>query len=743
LNAAQDHGKKEKELANYITLAFHFNVWLKRVVSFWISCQFCLKIKNGFKSAHPSTCIHVEQMNDIIFIHESLTISGGNRWEQEPLNTKVFAILLSLIILGGILSLAYSLSPSFTTIANIGEVATNKVTAKSGSAVDIQAAVNIVASQGGGTVYIPAGTWQFNPLGVWNTVNVPAGVNIFGAQNERFANGSNMEWNTVLVQTWDVPSGDLAPGGVNRVWFTITGTKLTRFSDIHLEGYASVNATFNSTIFYLTGVQTIDVMDFRIDHCWFDNVRHGISIKTSAANNPTRGVIDHNKLVNTGDPYPGYGATNPFLPSHTGYTYRTVDYGINIYGNAGNDETMWDSNIYDYLGHYTNYTVFIEDNEFSQWRHAVSSINGMHYVFRYNIVYGENGQGTVDGHGTYTNVGTRAMEFYGNQFLDPNYVYEVEPNVFNWRGGGGVFFNNIYRDYYFIIYTVQEGSQFPQGYPGSSDCPVYEWNNTVLSGSHYYAGFGDALGIVNHSVMQNYTQYPYPHPLVSGAIPEDSYYITVSISSPINATYSSGTIVVTCSVSTNGTTDKRWWNCKNGTSWVYTSNQTVAAGSWSSSMTNFVNGTSYKFYAWANITEGESNESTVMFSVSIFTSDSGGPPSGGVSSFDVIFYVYVKGVPVAGCKIEVFDLAYNYSQGSIYSDKNGTATMYLAQGQYMYRAEYDGMVKEGSIFHIEEQKITIAFEKARFKFVVNRELLIILVAVIMIALGVWALSKIK
>jgi hypothetical protein len=410
-------------------------------------------------------------------------------------------------------------------ISNSGQVSLNEVTAGSGSAADIQTAVNIVASRGGGKVYVPAGIWNFTPAGVWTTVNVPAGVNIFGAPNQRYANGSNVGWNTVLVQTWNVPSGDLAPNAVYKDWFDVTGTTATRISDLELRGYASVNTSFNSTIYYLVGISLTNVMDFRVDHMNFNNIRSGgVHVLTSTANAPTRGVIDHCSFINTGDPYPGYG-TNVFLPGQNNYAHRTVDYAIMPYGNSLNNALMWNSNIYDVLGHYTNYTTVIENNIFSEWRHDVSSINGMSYVFRYNIVYGEDSAGCIDGHGTYTYVPTRSMEIYNNTFLDPNRIYEIQPNVVNARGGGGVFFNNSQRDYLIDIITVAEdkGAPFPQGIPGSSDCPWYAWNNINLAltpdnyarnGLHQQTPTLEiGLGIVKPSIMPNYTPYPYPHPL--------------------------------------------------------------------------------------------------------------------------------------------------------------------------------------------------------------------------------------
>ena len=68
--------------------------------------------------------------------------------------------------------------------------------------------------------------------------------------------------------------------------------------------------------------------------------------------------------------------------------------------------------------------------------------------------------------------------------------------------------------------------------------------------------------------------------------------VGITIISPINMSYLTSTISVQISAS-GGTIDKIWWNCKNGSSWIYGSNQTYTI---TTSMTNFANGTVYAFY---------------------------------------------------------------------------------------------------------------------------------------------------
>jgi len=96
----------------------------------------------------------------------------------------------------------------------------------------------------------------------------------------------------------------------------------------------------------------------------------------------------------------------------------------------------------------------------------------------------------------------------------------------------------------------------------------------------------------------------------SGAGPSE---VSVTVTSPSNTTYTNETIPVQISA-TGGTIDKIWWNCKNGSSWIYGSNQTYTTPT---SMTGFVNGTSYTFYGWANNTDGNMDEQIVWFTVQI------------------------------------------------------------------------------------------------------------------------------
>lgn len=93
------------------------------------------------------------------------------------------------------------------------------------------------------------------------------------------------------------------------------------------------------------------------------------------------------------------------------------------------------------------------------------------------------------------------------------------------------------------------------------------------------------------------------HPLVTP---------TVSISQPTGATYNTSRVLVSFTAS-GGTIDEKWYNVKNGTDWVYATNQSYTAPLF---ITGYVNGT-YTFYAYANNTDGLIGSATSTFIVLI------------------------------------------------------------------------------------------------------------------------------
>jgi hypothetical protein len=396
-------------------------------------------------------------------------------------------------------SFSFGFSGTEVIINNTGQISISNITAKSGYWRDIQDAVNwVVAHSGIGNVYIPEGTWNFINIGEsWTgaRVTIPAGVNVFGAPTEKYANGTVKEWKTVLVMPSSVWSDneDYIPA-----WFKIVGNsepnKSSRFSDIKLVGYRSIN---NSDPYMHYAIEVENVIDFRIDHCYFEHTTAGVSCG-SAYEKPTqfRGVIDHCFFVNH------YGVIEP-------YEDKTIGYGVSV--TIDWHYAVWDS-IEQVLGHYNNYTVFIEDCYFEKWRHCVCANNGGHYVFRHNIIKNDFGFGSLDLHEKRTQTSARAAEIYENQFLDSE---DGQGDAIWWRGGGGVAFNNTVSGYKTFAYLVENAEYQNETFQPHD---IWIWNNSIPANCILISADGDIKQDRDYflNAPSWYTPYPYPHPFASG-----------------------------------------------------------------------------------------------------------------------------------------------------------------------------------------------------------------------------------
>lgn len=434
-------------------------------------------------------------------------------------------VVLAVAIMIFMSSFLVQASLNGVIIRTTGTISLLEVTANSGSAADIQAAVDYVAAHAQrAKVHIPAGTFNFvNVGGPWRTVDVPAGIDILGAPTERDANDQvlNNNWRTVLVMPYDVPG---TPDN-KAIWFNLGDgsqdpNRPTRFSDIKIQGYRTINANSITEHIALT---VNGIINFRIDHNCFENTAGGAVVMPAyfQYNLYCSGVVDHNRLYNTAG-----------FDDLVNYENGNIDYGIELhraYNGVTFDPTM------DVLGHNTNYTVFIEDNYFSKWRHCISSGHGAFYVFRHNIVDQDFGHYSVDVHGLRDTqagrAGGRGMEVYEN-----NFTRQVDFGGLMQDGGGcGVWFNNYVDTSYYAIALYAEdyvasqtwhladfymwGAKGPWtpnvGYPSGAIPPsrhvVEDWNRPAFNSSNpLYPNTDPSWSIAG------YKPYAYPHPLTLG-----------------------------------------------------------------------------------------------------------------------------------------------------------------------------------------------------------------------------------
>jgi len=434
-----------------------------------------------------------------------------------------YVLLLSTVLAEMLcLSAVYSQLTNSVVISSTGRISAG-VIARSGSARDIQNAVDkIAAASGKGNVYIPAGLFNFvNVSESWATVSIPAGVNLFGAPTQRDANGQVIAWRTVLVMPYEVATS--GPDD-NPVWFSVQGNGdpnvSFRFSDIKLVGWRYFD---NASTTQYAGISISKVLNFRVDHSDFQDLAGsaifaGSLPLVSYNRGNCSGVIDHNILNNT------YGD-----PGFMNYDDRTLGYGIEMRRWASD---VWDPTLTNIIGHYTPYTVFIEDNYFSKWRHGADSNDGIHVVFRHNIVDGGYGIGEVDGHGSYADssnpyaVGTRCIEVYNNTFQNPDARWNSETFALNLRGGSNIVVNNTIKGYYGLLDFNNDWGNYVPYVPKCAVNQTYVWNNNLGSGIliHYP---GDSQENVNYflrapNLQQDgftYTPYPYPNPLTLEGTP--------------------------------------------------------------------------------------------------------------------------------------------------------------------------------------------------------------------------------
>lgn len=367
-----------------------------------------------------------------------------------------------------------------------------EVTAASGGIDDLQAAIDEVYAQGNGTVYIPAGTFTFDPNGTaFGKDNKPTGVKSYGGIDIIGAGASQ----TILNETQDPPvigyagTSMISVDGTNEIPFRISGIKFQ--GHITRENVSAV------------GLQICGGTDFRIDNCWFDSFdSQGINAKGAVyPAGANRGVIDHCNFTNS------YKEV-----AHPDSDEWKWGYGVIVW--SLNPDTWADFDTI--LGEYYEATnvVYIENCWFNACRHAVSESQGGYYVIRYcNITNNVlPNYGSIDTHGF--NKG-RGCEAYNNT-VTATLGYGAAQAVWL-RGGENTVFDNTFINCSHGIQIYSESTAFYQVKNS------YFWDITMDGGGTWFQNNAptDYTENVTYFLYErpDYTSFTYPHPLTYADMP--------------------------------------------------------------------------------------------------------------------------------------------------------------------------------------------------------------------------------
>jgi hypothetical protein len=437
-------------------------------------------------------------------------------------------VLVSIALLGALSGYAFSALIVSVSITSSGQIV-KWVNAASGSPIDIQAAVNTLGSSGG-TVYIPAGTYQWHG----ETVTIPGGVNVFGASLAG-CQGHENNWTSYTATT--VLHENIPDYGM----FQIDGSngKSSRISGIQFESSAPANPTTENDLANNqgkgVGLSVFRMANFRIDHCTFINwVNIAVSATcedASHSNTSCYGVIDHCVVDN---PY----KTSPTTGWLWGYGFYAVGNLNPQWGSAWNN---WDPDVTHFAGVYGykigTTTMYVEDCHFTRCRHSTDGITGGWGVVRYNLV--DNSippYGDADSHGSAAWVSARGFEVYNNTFLESSNddgTYGCGDIAVRLRDGSGLVYNNTFivtpsnaggsKPAYFI-YLDDDNAAGGNLYPSTRISQTYIWNNTYI-GSLFLNNRDSYTQNTQYFLRApsqaqdgfTYSPYVYPHPLDIGS----------------------------------------------------------------------------------------------------------------------------------------------------------------------------------------------------------------------------------
>lgn len=466
--------------------------------------------------------------------------------KREYLRSCIVCLLSTLIGVMFIGVPAFSSLTQNVVIESDGVIlGSSEVYATSGSAADIQTAVNAVNYVGGGTVHVPAGIFHWNG----ETVTIPAGVNVMGA-SPAGCMGHENDWEPYVAST--IIHND-APQPLSKDMFVLDGTggnnKPSRISGLQIEVGDPTSSDYQSS--GGCAIEVREAKNFRIDHCTVLNfesvqirVQTGETAWPNEGGHSAYGLIDH-CLIDV-----------PYKDNGENWSWGS---GITARGNMQPNLDNWNPQTASYYaGKYQNFPdvalIYVEDSILRRCRHEIDQSNGGMIVVRYclfdhmadetNYAGGNSlwSAGEVCSHpywadGSYSGL---MLEAYKNTFINTNMhrdcpIHPDQPHsmlAIVQRGGYGFYFGNSYYqpekapNFQSIFIWLREESQDPAGEIGIIE-QSYIWNNTATNASSEFTASGNS----NHTPTENvdyflrapnqsqdgwtYTTYPYPHPLVS------------------------------------------------------------------------------------------------------------------------------------------------------------------------------------------------------------------------------------
>jgi hypothetical protein len=440
---------------------------------------------------------------------------------------KSYTLLLLYVIVVGTLilpSAVASLEIFSVYISSSGTIA-QTANATSGSIEDIQAAIDWVVAAGGGTVYIPEGTFTFDAYDDRRVeFTVPAGgIQIIGAGIDT----------TVL----EMPVDDGAPNTLMFVVHGLFGGRL-RISGITFKGRPNIDTSPTGDC----GIFLESCRDFRVYNCsfyWMGSV--GVVV-TDTENTygheggPTdplyisQGVVDHCDFIE-------------IYKSQCTAQRRGWGYGVSVsraYHYLWTVPNLYPEDPWTVFGKYDR-NVYIEDCYFTGCRHATHGNWGGAYVLRYSVIEDQGMYAVATtGHPVRENVlGLLTCEIYGVT-LRNNGKYVGHHPGFLVEGGSGLLYDNSIEnigDSAFVLGSAEYIN--PEFYPLGNTKETYIWNNqlsgasatplinenvggTPVEGTDF---FTDLTGMYTTEQVQalvdakNYSPYTYPHPLTLQEFP--------------------------------------------------------------------------------------------------------------------------------------------------------------------------------------------------------------------------------